>query len=89
MTLCVKYILFAFVIITMLKEGKSQWGLDLTFLQQIVVDFFFPKDPGIVRVRSMDQARGMGGTVVLDFVSTKKLSLKQTEFIVKDTLSSE
>ncbi|XP_014477144.1 PREDICTED: lipase 3-like [Dinoponera quadriceps] len=64
----VRNIFFAFITITMLTEGESQLGFNLTFLQQVFLDYIFPKDPGIVRVRSMDQARGMGGAIVLDFI---------------------
>lgn len=76
MALLMRYILFVFVIITVLKEGESQWGIDLTFLQQIVVDYIFPKDVGVVRVRRMNEAREIGGTKVLDFVSIMKPPLK-------------
>ncbi|XP_032674155.1 lipase 3-like [Odontomachus brunneus] len=68
MALFMRYIFFAFVIITILKEGESQWGIDLTFLQQAFLDYLFPKDLGIVRVRNMEEARNIGGTKVLDFI---------------------
>ncbi|EFN89157.1 lipase 3 [Harpegnathos saltator] len=68
MALGMRNVLFAFVVITILTEGESQLGVDFTFLQQVVVDYLFPKDPGLVRVRNMDQERGLGGTIVLDFI---------------------
>lgn len=72
-----RYIIFVFVAIIMFAEGKSQLGLDLLFLQKVFLDYLIPKDPGLVRVRRMDQAKSIEDTVVLDFVSIYLLLLKQ------------
>lgn len=68
MTADMKSILFAFIIITTFPEGKSQSWQDMSLPQNDFLNFFFPKDPGLVRVRRMNRPERMNSKV-LDFVS--------------------
>jgi len=69
-----KFILFAFIIIIIFSEGKLQSWQNL-FLQDFL-NFFFPKEPGLVKVRRMDQIKGINDGKVLDFVSKKFFLIK-------------
>lgn len=80
----IKFILFAFVIITMFLEGEPQlqWQ-DASFFQQDLMNYLFPKNPGLVRVRRMDQAKQVTQTndaVVLDFVSILNCFYRKQEW---------
>ena len=66
-TLDMKSMFLAFLIITTFSEGRSQ--VIPLFLQNEFLNFLFPKDPGLVRVRRMDRAEEMNNGKVLDFVS--------------------
>ncbi|TGZ48458.1 hypothetical protein DBV15_11536 [Temnothorax longispinosus] len=66
MTSGMKSMLLAFLIITTFLEERSQ-GIPL-FLQNKFLNFLFPKDPGLVRVRKIDQAERMDSGKVLDFI---------------------
>lgn len=69
----IKFVLFALVIITVFSQGEPQLWQDVPFFQQDLKDYLFPKDPGLVRVRRMDQAKQATrayDATVLDFVST-------------------
>ncbi|XP_024883675.1 lipase 3-like isoform X1 [Temnothorax curvispinosus] len=65
-TLDMKSMFFAFLIITTFSEGRSQ--VIPLFLQNKFLNFLFPKDPGLVRVRRMDRAEEMNNGKVLDFI---------------------
>ncbi|KAG5340119.1 LIP3 Lipase, partial [Acromyrmex heyeri] len=66
MTSNIKFILFAFIIMTF-SEGKSQsWQNFL--LQNDFISFLFPKEPGLVRVRRMDRTKRIDNAKILDFV---------------------
>ncbi|KYM76677.1 Lipase 3 [Atta colombica] len=67
MTSNIKFILFAFIIIMTFSEGKSQsWQNFL--LQNDFINFLFPKEPGLVRVRRMDRTKRIDNAKILDFV---------------------
>jgi len=38
--------------------------------------FFFPKEPGLMKVRRMDRTKGMNDAKILDFVSKKFFLIK-------------
>lgn len=69
-----KSILFALIIIIIFSEGKSQ--NIASFLTNECIHALFPKEPGIVKVRRMDQAERMDTSKVLDFVSKKLFLIK-------------
>jgi hypothetical protein len=67
-----KSIQFALILIMTFSVGKSQFWQDMLFLQDEFLNFVFPKDPGLVRVRRMDPIERMTiSDKVLDFVSNK------------------
>ncbi|KAL6256559.1 hypothetical protein P5V15_012668 [Pogonomyrmex californicus] len=57
----------AFVIIMTFSEGKSQFLQDM-FLEKNILNLVFPKDPGLIRVRKINQIEGMTDIRVLDFI---------------------
>jgi len=57
--------LLTLLIIITFSEGKSQ---DISFLVNGFLDFLFPKDPGLVKVRRMDRTEEMSDAKILDFV---------------------
>ncbi|XP_025993961.1 lipase 3 [Solenopsis invicta] len=64
-----KSILFACLIIMTFSKGKSQFWQDLSFLEDEFLNLLFPKDPGLVKVRKMDQIERMTiNTKILDFI---------------------
>lgn len=65
----VRFVYFIFLIITMIPERELQL-LDVPFLYEKLISFIFPKEPGIVRVRKMEENNELKGEPVLDFVST-------------------
>ncbi|KYN32645.1 Lipase 3 [Trachymyrmex septentrionalis] len=67
MTSNIKFILFAFIIIMTFSEGKSQSWLNF-LLQNDFINFLFPKEPGLVRVRRMDRTKTIENAKILDFV---------------------
>jgi len=71
-----KSILFALIINIIFLEGKLQSWPNKSFLQNNFLNFFFPKEPGLVKVRRMDQTKGMNDAKVLDFVSKKLFLIK-------------
>jgi len=75
MTSYMKSILFMFIIIIIFSEGKLQSWQNL-FLQNNFLNFFFPKEPGSVKVRRMDRIKGMNDAKILDFVSKKFFLIK-------------
>lgn len=76
MILDIKFVLFAFIIITIFSEGEQQnWQSTLLFFQNSLINFLFPKNPKLVRVRRKEQMSSGSGAVVLDFVSITKLFL--------------
>jgi len=69
-----KSIVFAFIIIIIFSEGKLQSRQNL-FLDNFL-NSFFPKEPGLVKVRRMDRTKGMNNAKILDFVSKKFFLIK-------------
>jgi len=76
MTSDMKSILFAFIIIITFSEGKLQSWQNSSFLQNNFLNLFFPKELGLVKVRRMDQIKGINDAKVLDFVSKKFFLIK-------------
>jgi len=60
-----KSLLLTLIIIITFSEGKSK---DISFLVNGFLNFFFPKDPGLVKVRRMDRNEEMSDAKILDFV---------------------
>jgi len=71
-----KSILFAFIIIITFSEGKLQSWHNLSFLQNNFLNFIFPKEPGLVKVRRIDRTKGINDAKILDFVSKKFFLIK-------------
>ncbi|XP_011637992.1 lipase 3-like isoform X1 [Pogonomyrmex barbatus] len=64
-----KSILFAFVIIMFaFSERKSQFLQDKSFLEENILNFFFPKDPGLIKVRKINKIEGVTDIRILDFI---------------------
>lgn len=49
-----------------LNLSKRSTSFDKT---NILIDYLFPKEPGIIRVRNAEEARAMNSVTTLDFVS--------------------
>jgi len=64
-----RFVYFAVLLTATLSEAKLGIWRELSSLQQEVIDFIFPKDPDIVRVRNAEQARATNKVTTLDFVS--------------------
>lgn len=55
--------------VTLLEAKLNLWG-ELAFSQKAVIDYFFPKDPGIVRVRNpYEISTQVNNVTTMDFVS--------------------
>lgn len=63
-------VFFAFVIVTIFSEGEPQSWQGTFSPQNDLINFLFPKNPNLVKVRKMEQISG-SDAVVLDFVSIK------------------
>ncbi|XP_071568728.1 lipase 3-like isoform X1 [Temnothorax nylanderi] len=61
-----KSMLLAFLIIMTFSKGQLQ-GIS-SFLQDEFLNFLFPKDPGLERVRRMDRAEEINSGKILDFI---------------------
>lgn len=62
----VKFVFCVLIIITIFP-GRMFWGR--LSVPQELISLFFPKNPGIVKVRTMEEIRKINGEAVLDFVS--------------------
>ncbi|XP_025991604.2 lipase 3 isoform X2 [Solenopsis invicta] len=68
-----KSILFAIILIMTFSKGKSQFWQDMSFLQDQILKLFFPKDPGLERVRRMDPTERITiNAKILDFIGMVK-----------------
>ncbi|XP_012224571.1 lipase 3-like [Linepithema humile] len=67
MILDMKSVLFAYCVITIFAEGESQFWQGTSFPQNDLINFLFPKDPNLVKVRKIEQTSG-SEAVVLDFI---------------------
>ncbi|XP_026829883.1 lipase 3 isoform X2 [Ooceraea biroi] len=61
-----KFVLFVFIIIMVFLEGESQLLQNVSFLENDLINFLFPKDPNLVKVRKLKE--GMNDATVLDFL---------------------
>lgn len=59
---------FAIVLIVILSNTELKLSRTQLF-PQALKNYFFPKDPGIIRVRTMDEIKTGKGVRILDFVS--------------------
>jgi len=64
-----RFVCFVVLLTAILSEAKLNIWYDFFSLQQAMIDFIFPKDPDIVRVRNVEQARATNKVTTLDFVS--------------------
>jgi len=65
-----KLVFFILATIVVLLEAKLNFLRDLAFSRKTILDYLFPKDPGIVRVRKPEEVRTLVNNVTtLDFVS--------------------
>jgi len=61
-----------FFTIVVLLEAKLNLSGDLAFSRKAILDYLFPKDPGIVRVRKPQEIQTLVNNVTtLDFVSVR------------------
>jgi len=68
-----KFVLFAFIFIMRFLGGESQLWQNMSFLQNDLMNFFFPKDPNLMKIRKLEKIRQTtSDTTVLDFVSIIK-----------------
>ncbi|XP_071650480.1 lipase 3-like isoform X1 [Temnothorax longispinosus] len=64
-----KFMFLAFLIImTFSEESEGRLQNISSFLQNEFLNLFFPKDPGLVRVRRMDRVEEMMSGKILDFI---------------------
>jgi len=70
MRMNMKLVFFILATIVVLLEAKLNFLRDLAFSRKTILDYLFPKDPGIVRVRKPEEVRTLVNNVTtLDFVS--------------------
>jgi len=67
-----KLVFFILVTIIVLLEAKLNFSRDLAFSRKAILDYLFPKDPDIVRVRKPEEIQTLVNNVTtLDFVSVR------------------
>jgi len=77
-----KFVFFGFIIIMRFLGGESQLWQNMSFLQNDLMNFFFPKDPNLMKVRKLEKIReATSDAVVLDFVSIIKSYLTKNFLI--------
>lgn len=64
-----RFIFFTLVLTAILAEANVKVWQNFPLFQQAVTNFVFPKDPNIVRVRNLEQAKAIKKVTTLDFVS--------------------
>lgn len=65
-----KLVCFIFMLTIALLEAKLNLWKELEFSRKAIIDYLFPKDPNIVRVRSPYEVRTQVNNVTtMDFVS--------------------
>lgn len=57
-----------------LLEAKQNLWENLAFSRKAIINYLFPKDPGIVRVKDPEEMKTVNNVTVLDFVSATRLS---------------
>lgn len=72
MEMDVKFFFLSVIFIVMLSEAEL--NLSKRFAPpyskiNILINYLFPKEPGIIRVRNAEEARGINQVTTLDFVS--------------------
>lgn len=58
--------------IVMMSEAKLKFLKNFRLPQNAVIDYLFPKDPKLVRVRNLEQNKIVNNGTILDFVSITK-----------------
>lgn len=72
----IKLVCIVFMLTIILLEAKVYLWRELAFTRKAIIDYLFPKDPGIVRVRNPDEVRTeVNNVTTLDFVSATRLFL--------------
>lgn len=71
----IKLVSFILMLTVVLSEAKLNVWESLAFSRKAIINYIFPKDPGIVRVRNSEEMKTMKEVTTLDFVSATKLSL--------------
>jgi len=70
MTMGMKFASFVFIFTVMLLEPKLNVHGQSISIQKLILNYIFPKDPDIVRVRKPEDIRTtMNNVTTLDFVS--------------------
>lgn len=74
MELNMKFIFFSVIFIILLSEAELNPSKRFIFFNttEFLLNYLFPKEPGILRIRNSEEARAVGGlnkVATLDFVS--------------------
>lgn len=71
----IKLVCIILMLTVVLLEAKIYLWRELAFSRKAIIDYLFPKDSDIVRVRNPDEVRTEANNVTtLDFVSATRLS---------------
>lgn len=74
MELDMKFIFFSIILITLLSEAELNPSKRSIFFNKtdFLLNFLFPKEPGVLRVRNSEEARAVNKVTTLDFVSVMR-----------------
>ena len=65
-----KFVFFILMFTVMLVQARLNFWKDLMFPQKAIINYLFPKDPGIVRVRKPEEIKtAVNNVTTMDFVS--------------------
>ncbi|XP_071649226.1 lipase 3-like [Temnothorax longispinosus] len=69
MRMNVKLVFLILTLTVVLLEAKLSYWLDLPFSRKAIINYLFPKDPGIIRVRNPDEViTRVNNVTTLDFI---------------------
>lgn len=69
-----KLVSFVLMLTVVLSETKLNLWENLAFSRKAIINYLFPMDPDIVRVRNLKEMKTLNKVTTLDFVSAMKLS---------------
>lgn len=74
MELDIKFVFFSIILIALLSEAELNPSKRSIFFNKtdFLLNFLFPKEPGILRVRNLEEARAVNKVTTLDFVSVTR-----------------
>ncbi|XP_018395682.1 PREDICTED: lipase 3-like [Cyphomyrmex costatus] len=68
MAIEMKFIFFILMLSVVLLEAKQTFWEDLALFPRAIIRYLFPKDPGIVRVRKLEEVETVKNVTTLDFI---------------------